>query len=123
MNVQLFERLIEERKRLKLTQDQMAETGGVAKRTYCNYEAGLRAPDAEYLSAIAAAGADVLYILTGVRGNAAVELQQAGYSAEVLSKDEQALLDNYRHCPPEGRACIKATSDAFAQSAVKKKAG
>lgn len=36
---------------------------------------------------------------------------------------EQALLDNYRHSPLEGQAAIKATCAAFAQSAVKKKAG
>lgn len=39
-------RLLEERKRLKMNQDAMAEAAQVAKSTYCNYEAGKRAPDA-----------------------------------------------------------------------------
>lgn len=60
-------RLLEERKRLGLNQDEMALAGGVAKRTYCNYEAGDREPGAAFLEAIAKAGADVVYILTGMR--------------------------------------------------------
>lgn len=47
--------------------------------------------------------------------------KKAGYSVEVLSKEEQALLDNYRHSPPDGQAAIKATSAAFAQSKQVKK--
>lgn len=38
-----------------------------------------------------------------------------------LQPDEAALLDNYRHSPPDARAALKATSDAFAQSAKGKK--
>jgi transcriptional regulator with XRE-family HTH domain len=60
-------RLLEERRRLGLNQDRMAGLGRVAKRTYCNYESGLREPGAAFLEAMAAAGADVLYVLTGVR--------------------------------------------------------
>ena len=70
MNVQymeIAERLKEERLRMGVTQDQMAEIGGVAKRTYCNYEAGERVPDAAYLSGIGKEGADLVYILTGKR--------------------------------------------------------
>lgn len=70
MNVQyleIAERLKAERLRMGATQDQMAELGGVAKRTYCNYEAGERVPDAAYLSGIGKEGADLLYILTGKR--------------------------------------------------------
>ena len=44
----------------------MAKKGGVAKRTYCNYESGERDPMGNFFAAIAAAGADVQYILTGV---------------------------------------------------------
>jgi transcriptional regulator with XRE-family HTH domain len=65
--MQLSNRLIEERTRLKKKQEAMAEIGGVSKRTYCYYEEGSRVPDGNFLAAIAAAGADVQYILTGVR--------------------------------------------------------
>ena len=64
------ERLFEERKRLGFNQDEMAKSGGVAKRTYCNYESGDRSPDASFLTAISMAGADVQYMLTGNRSDA-----------------------------------------------------
>lgn len=68
MNVEIIGvRLKEERLRLGLTQDQMAELGGVVKGTYWNYEAGKRAPDAAYLAGITQGGADIIYILTGKR--------------------------------------------------------
>lgn len=59
----------------------MAEAAQVAKSTYCNYEAGKRAPDALALAHLAQAGADVLYILTGQR------------AAGALAPDEAALLE------------------------------
>lgn len=65
MNV--HSRLEEERRRIRLDRDQMASAGGVALRTYANYVAGGRAPDSNFLAGVAAAGADVLYILTGQR--------------------------------------------------------
>lgn len=82
------------------------------KLAQINYEKGERQPDAAYLAAIAAAGADVLYILTG---------QRTMPVGEVLKPDEAALLDNYRHSPKEQQVLLKATSDAFAQSAKGKK--
>jgi transcriptional regulator with XRE-family HTH domain len=63
----IAERLLEERLRLKLKKGEMAGAGGVANSTYTNYEEGTRSPDGEFLAGIAAAGADVLYILTGIR--------------------------------------------------------
>lgn len=45
-------------------------------------------------------------------------------AAERLSRDEQILLDNYRHLSAQDKAVLKATSDAFASAArVKGKAG
>ena len=32
-----------------------------------------------------------------------------------ISREEAALLDNYRHSSPEGKKAIKATSDALAK--------
>lgn len=40
-----------------------------------------------------------------------------------LAPDETTLVDNYRHCPPEGKAALKTTSAALAQSKCNKKAG
>lgn len=77
-------------------------------RSQRNYEKGDRQPDASYLAAVSAAGADVLYILTGQRSGAVA-------TAPVLKPEEAALLDNYRHSSPEGKKAIKATSDALAK--------
>jgi transcriptional regulator with XRE-family HTH domain len=97
------ERLEEERERLRKKKGEMAVIGGVGGSTYTGYLDGTRAPDAEFLSAIAAAGADVLYILTGARAiPLAVNNEGASYTVRpVLSAREAALLDNYRHVDNE----------------------
>lgn len=56
-------------------------------RSQRNYEKDERFPDAAYLAAIAAAGADVRYIITGDRD---------GPPPLALSTDEQVLVDGYR---------------------------
>lgn len=61
------ERLKVERERLSLNQTAFGELGGVKKLAQINYENNIRLPDAGYLSAIASAGADVLFIITGSR--------------------------------------------------------
>ena len=91
-----------------LSQPALAEVCGVTMRSLRNYEKGERQPDASCLAAMAAAGADVLYILTGQRSGTAAP-------APALKPDEAALLDNYRHSSAEGKKAIKATSDALAK--------
>ena len=54
-------RLREERERLAHTQDSFAALAAIGKRALIHYEKGERSPDAQFLAAIAAAGADVLY--------------------------------------------------------------
>lgn len=93
MNTRLIaERLREERKRLGLTQERFGAEGGVGKLAQLNYEKGERSPDAAYLSAIALAGVDVSYVLTGERGGAA------------LAPDEAAMLAGYRALDARGKA-------------------
>ncbi len=90
-------RLREERERLGLSQSEMGEIGGVKKLAQLNYEKSVRQPDASYLTAIAAIGVDVMYVLTGQRGAPA---------QPVLSRREAALVDNYRHCAQEDQQAI-----------------
>lgn len=61
-------RLRSERKRMGLSQTAFAELGGVSRKAQHRYEQDERAPDVRYVSRIAQAGADVLFIITGVRG-------------------------------------------------------
>jgi len=72
------ERLRTERERLGLSQAAFGELGGVQKVAQINYEKGKRHPDAEYLAAIAAAGVDVLYVLTGQHSNAQTSAHMTG---------------------------------------------
>lgn len=97
------DRLREERERLGLTQEQLGEAAGVRKLAQHKYEKGERPPNVRYLSEAAAAGVDVLYVITGARGGV------------VLTREETALVDNFRHSPPEARKAIKTTSDLLAQ--------
>lgn len=61
-------RLRAERESLSLSQEAFANKAGVHRRTQVNYEADERRPDADYLAAIAGFGADIAYIVTGIRG-------------------------------------------------------
>lgn len=138
----LHKRLQEERQRLGLTQDEFAEIGGVKRRAQINYESGDRCPDGHYFSAIAAAGADVQYILTGIRSinppakeyqpdpvSVLMAAEQNGEYTVKLRADQIALLDNVEHCAKEDQEAIKrmafiaAKADKNeAQSGKKKKA-
>lgn len=60
-------RLAEERLRLGLTRQQMADDVGSMLNSQARYERGERFPDANYLAAAAALGVDARYVLTGRR--------------------------------------------------------
>lgn len=90
------QRLKEERKRLGYNQTEFAQLGGVQKNAQSNYEGDTRRPDADYLAAIAALGADVLFVVTGQR------------SAAAIPTEEKALLEGYRALDARGRAGVLA---------------
>ncbi len=94
-----FDRLREERKRLGLNQVDFAEIGGVKKGAQINYERGERSPDADYLSGVAAAGVDVLYVITGVRAP--------------ITDDERELLAGYRALDVRGKAGVLGMIDGM----------
>lgn len=91
-NVSFGDRLREERTRLNLTQEDCAHRGGVHRRAQIRYEQSDQTPGGTYLAAIAAAGVDVHYVLTGQRAGAG------------LAPDEAQLLDGYRAAPVVLRA-------------------
>lgn len=100
------ERLKEERKRLKLNQTQLAALAGTTKNSQLNYEKGNVCPNAEYLAAIAAAGVDVQYVLTGQRS-----------SEPVLTPKERLLLAAWKAASPELQTAVLAVL-ATGQSGV-----
>lgn len=65
--VSFGERLREERERLGMTQAQFGDLAQVTKKTQMLYESGDRSPKADYMAAVAEAGVDVQYLLTGNR--------------------------------------------------------
>jgi len=75
-------------------QTEFGQIGGVQKGAQLKYESGERCPDGNYYAGIAAAGADVQYILTGIR------------SSNSLTPDEQMLLAGYRALDARGRAGV-----------------
>lgn len=92
----------------KVGVSRIASTLSISRGTVYNWIASGNAP-LDKLVALQGLGMDVVYILTGER------------SVATLAADEAALLDNYRHSPPDAKSALKATSDAFAQSAKGKK--
>lgn len=87
----ISERLKAERDNLGLSQQALADRLGISLRSQQNYEKGDRSPDANYLAALAAEGADVRYILTG---------QRDGPAPVVLSAEEQTMVAYMREASP-----------------------
>lgn len=83
----------------------MAQIGGVSAASQSSYEKGKQLPGAAYLAAIAAAGVDVQYVLTGQR------------SAEpVLTPEEKAVLAAWQKASQAVRAAALAALQAGADA-------
>lgn len=100
------ERLREERERFGWNQEDLGQLGGVNRNTQGKYEKGERNPDSAYLSAVAAAGVDVLYVLTGVR----IPPSTDSVSAEVAE-----FLEVYQQVSESDREVLFRTAQAFAK--------
>ncbi|MFC4214020.1 XRE family transcriptional regulator [Pseudophaeobacter arcticus] len=90
-------RLREERERLGLTQDAWGQLVGVKKNAQFNYENNKRSPSGEYLIAAREAGADIAYILTGIRVPAVVKKvqEQYGHAIAVAKHADEITADYY----------------------------
>lgn len=89
-----------------MSQPTFAEIGGVTKKTQMLYENGERVPDAEYLAALAQAGLDVLYVLTGGR---------SFVPPPPVSSEHRALIQDYDACSPVDQAALRRTAAAMAR--------
>lgn len=126
----LGQRLKEERYRVGLSQQALAEHLGVAKATIQNWEGsgGLKTQiPADKLESCAKRGMDVQYILTGTRSiNLDRVAEETGtYKAEkgvgALSKEEEKVVEMYRHLQPQERTRLKAIIDSLVSTTVNKK--
>lgn len=102
-------RLREERQRLGMTQPEIGQIGGVTKKTQMLYESGERVPDAAYLAALAAAGVDLLYIMTGSRSFT---------PPPPISPEHRALIRDYEASSPDGQEAIRRMAAATALGAA-----
>lgn len=114
--VSIGARLREERETLQLSQEAFGAIAGVTKKSQINYEKNERSPDSNYLAAIAAAGADVLYVLTGQR-------VVGPTSEQKISKGDRILLDNFHAAPEQVQAGVKTALGAFAPASAGGKRG
>jgi len=80
-------RLNEERNRLDMSMTSFAAIGGVQLNAQRQYERDERYPRANYFEAIASAGADVLYVLIGVR---------SAMDSDGLTNEERLMMTSYR---------------------------
>ena len=106
----LCNRLREVRKEMGLSQTEFAAIGGVMLNSQGLYERGKRSPDTAYLERIAAVGADVVYILTGVRASELTPPPPPPPTPPTLtpvSLEEKALLDNFRVCEKADQNAIR----------------
>jgi transcriptional regulator with XRE-family HTH domain len=97
-------RLREERKTLNLTQHDFAALGGVESNAQAHYESGNRQPRASYLIGIAGGGADILYVLLGVR----TPLEESS-----LSLCEAKVIKHYRSLAQQDKRAISQLSESL----------
>jgi transcriptional regulator with XRE-family HTH domain len=140
--ITIGERLKEERNRLGLSQAAIGEISGITKNSQINYEANKRSPDSAYLAKIAEIGADVNYILTGVRvatmqgtvtpNNSVVSgvientpqkidektmLKGGGVGNESFSDEDLQILRMIKRLPPTQKNYQVKNIEVFLQSA------
>ena len=104
-------RLKEERLKIQLSQEKLADYLDVQKNTIWNWEKEKSYPNALQIMDFLDLGLDIQYILTGSRSEQFVNRQSM--KAELpesvsgsLTPDEQTLLDHYRQATPESRHII-----------------
>ena len=99
-------RLRVERNRLGLNQTDFAGLAGTTKKTQIDYEKDVSSPAGKYLAAIAEAGADVQYIVSGVRSvnlNMVSEGRAEYGQDRAETADELTVLNLYRKLSAKDR--------------------
>lgn len=105
-------RLRQERKRLSLSQREMGQLGGVAANAQGKYESGERIPRADYLAALASAGVDVLYVLTG-RHAAVLKADDNSLRVDYPLHEPDALLVEVKHAAKHFLSTIEELSNNY----------
>ena len=105
-NISLFaNRLKVERKKLGLTQSQLAEKCGITREMWGKYERGVALAGSEVLFSLSEIGVDIGFLFSGVR-------------SVPLTETETALLEDYRESNEQGKEAIEKTASALAEAAA-----
>lgn len=102
------DRLRSERERLKLSQAELAEVGGVKPLTQHSYEKGSSYPNADYLAKVNDLGVDALYVVTGERARS--RQASRGTAGEI----ESLLVLQSRGIYPDGEGGGRVSSAGLA---------
>ncbi|MEQ7921126.1 helix-turn-helix domain-containing protein [Xanthomonas sp. WHRI 1810A] len=100
----LGSRLREERRRLGLTQQALAQLGHVEANSQALYESGKRIPRADYLASVAVGGIDLLYVVLAKRMPLALES---------LTDEESMVVCDYRTLDLGDRLAFKRLSSSL----------
>ncbi|WP_341959157.1 helix-turn-helix domain-containing protein [Pseudomonas sp. RC10] len=119
------ERLRQERMRLGLSQAAMAAIGGIQPNAQGAYETGKRSPRAVYLSKIAAAGVNPIYVLNGnpvsdlhseAEGESNPAILEVQTSPNLLNDAERRMPSEHaQQIITQLRRSIWTTADAIAE--------
>jgi transcriptional regulator with XRE-family HTH domain len=96
------DRLRDERVRLGLSQEDLAQAGGVNRNTQGSYERGARNPDTAYLAGVASLGVDTVFVLTGQK------------QVTDLNPVEAQIIEQYRNIPEDDQKMIRRMLSAMA---------
>ena len=113
-NVERGKRVREERKRLRLTQQDAADTCGVHRVQWGRYERGEQGFDGEPLRKFGELGASISYILTGEKANA-VAIGEIKADKTPIDHQTQDLIKFFNSMTPEKQEILLQTAKVFAK--------
>lgn len=100
-------RIKEERLKLGLNQEQVAEKAKVSREMWGRYERGAAIPGGEVLFSFAVIGADVQYILTG---------KPSASSLTSLNSRAAAIAEKFEHLSDDDKKCLERVLSALGAS-------
>ncbi|WP_425319602.1 helix-turn-helix domain-containing protein [Cellvibrio mixtus] len=91
--------------RLGLNQAQVAEKTGVSRKMWGRYERGGGIPGGEVLFSFALIGADIQFVMTGMRSDSSI----------ALTPREVALVNNFKNMLDEDKCAIERLASSVSK--------
>lgn len=113
----LGSRLKEERNRLGFSQSEFAELVGASYKSQLRWEKDESAPGADALAIWATLGLDVLYVVTGQKGDVTTKI------IPKMSPDKQKLIDTFDDMTPDQQRSFLEVGRFYTQPKPGKIAG